>query len=66
MEQQTILVIDDTPENIDILSGTLRNDFKVKAATSGERALKSACVKPSSRWNNACRTSAPTARPLGS
>ncbi len=38
--RQTILVVDDTPENIDILSGVLREDYKVKAALNGERALK--------------------------
>lgn len=36
----TILVVDDTPENIDVLSGTLRPTYKVKAATNGEKALK--------------------------
>ena len=46
MEQQTILVVDDTPENIDILSGALRHEFKVKAATGGERALKIASTSP--------------------
>lgn len=40
VNKQTILVVDDTPENIDILSGVLRNDYKVKAALNGERALK--------------------------
>ncbi len=39
-DKQTILVVDDTPENIDVLSGVLRGDFKVKAALNGERALK--------------------------
>ncbi len=38
--RQTILVVDDTPENIDILSGILRQNYKVKAALNGERALK--------------------------
>jgi putative two-component system response regulator len=36
----TILVIDDTPENIDLLSAVLRVDYKVKAALNGQRALK--------------------------
>lgn len=39
-EKQTVLVVDDTPENIDVLSGILRPDYKVKAALNGERALK--------------------------
>ena len=36
---KTILIVDDTPENIDILNGLL-TDFKRKIATNGERALK--------------------------
>ena len=40
LDRQTILVVDDTPENIDVLSGVLRSEFKVKAALNGERALK--------------------------
>ena len=45
-ERQTILVVDDTPENIDVLSGTLRADYKVKAALNGEKALKLALAEP--------------------
>lgn len=37
--RQTILVADDTPENIDLLSAVLRQDYRVKVATSGEKAL---------------------------
>jgi len=36
---KTILIVDDTPENIDVLNGLL-SDFKRKIATNGERALK--------------------------
>ena len=39
-EQPVILVVDDTPTNIDILSNALRPDYIVKAATSGEKALQ--------------------------
>jgi len=39
-DKQVILVVDDTPENIDVLSGVLRAEYKVKAALNGERALK--------------------------
>jgi len=42
--RQTILVVDDTPENIDVLRGILADTYKVKAATSGPRAL-SICAK---------------------
>lgn len=41
-----ILVVDDTPENIDVLGGLLRDQFKVKAALNGERALKIAEADP--------------------
>ena len=44
--KQSILVVDDTPENIDVLSGVLRAEFKVKAALNGERALKIAFAEP--------------------
>ena len=37
--QATILIVDDAHENIDVLSGILRADYKVKAATSGKKAL---------------------------
>jgi len=40
MEKQTILVVDDTPENIDVLVGILKADYKVKAAPNGEKALQ--------------------------
>jgi class 3 adenylate cyclase/AmiR/NasT family two-component response regulator len=35
----TILVVDDTPANIALLSEVLKADYRVKVATSGERAL---------------------------
>lgn len=38
-EKQTVLVVDDVPENIDVLAGILKADYRVKAATSGARAL---------------------------
>jgi putative two-component system response regulator len=44
--KQTILVVDDTPENIDVLSAVLRPEFQVKAALNGERALKIAGGDP--------------------
>ena len=37
--ENTILIVDDTPENLDVLNGLL-SDFKRKVATNGERALK--------------------------
>ncbi len=37
---KTILVVDDAPENIRVLSTILGPHYRVKAATSGERALE--------------------------
>lgn len=34
-----ILVVDDTPENVDVLAGILREDYKVKVALNGPKAL---------------------------
>ena len=44
----TILIVDDAPENIDILRGLLKDDYKIKIAINGEKALKIArsVVKP--------------------
>jgi sigma-B regulation protein RsbU (phosphoserine phosphatase) len=36
----TILAVDDTPENLDVVKGLLGADYLVKAATSGPMALK--------------------------
>src|SRR5205085_6724816 len=38
--QATILVVDDTPTNIAVLSEILRDDYRVLAAINGEQALK--------------------------
>ena len=38
--KQSILVVDDTPENIDLLSEVLCDDYRIRVATSGEKALK--------------------------
>ena len=44
-EKQTVLVVDDTPDNITLLAGILSN-YNVKAATSGEKALNIAFSSP--------------------
>ncbi|WP_372871196.1 HD domain-containing phosphohydrolase [Shewanella sp.] len=46
MEKATVLVVDDTPENIDILVGILGQDYKVKVAIDGPRALALALKSP--------------------
>ncbi|MEY3288100.1 MAG: hypothetical protein RLZZ419_342 [Pseudomonadota bacterium] len=35
----TVLIIDDSPDVINLVSGLLKNSYKVKAATSGEKGL---------------------------
>ena len=35
----TILIVDDVPGNIDVLAAVLRGEYKIKAATSGDKAL---------------------------
>jgi len=36
----TVLIIDDCPDVINLISGLLKNSYKVKAATCGEKGLK--------------------------
>jgi putative two-component system response regulator len=37
---QTILIVDDTPENIDVLTEVLTPHYQTKVATNGEKALR--------------------------
>lgn len=39
-EKPSILIVDDTPANLSLMTGLLEADYKVRAATSGEKALK--------------------------
>ena len=39
-EKATILVVDDTPDNLSLMSDLLKDVYRVKAANNGERALK--------------------------
>lgn len=40
LPKQCVLVVDDSPDNIELLSEVLRDDYRVRVATSGEKALK--------------------------
>ena len=42
----TILIVDDTPENLDILIGILKEDYRLKVATDGQSALELATATP--------------------
>ncbi len=48
-DKSTILVVDDTPANVSLLSEVLKADYRTKAAVNGEKALKIAFSDPSSR-----------------
>ena len=43
---ETILAVDDTPTNISLLAGLLGEQYKVKAATNGAKALELAAANP--------------------
>jgi putative two-component system response regulator len=40
IEKATILAVDDTPDNLSLISGLLKYDFHVRVANGGERAIK--------------------------
>lgn len=46
MEKQTVLVVDDTPQNIHVLLETLKDSYKIVAATNGAKALQLASREP--------------------
>ncbi len=45
-KSQKVLIVDDTPENIQILMQTLRDEYAIIAATSGDKALQLAAKRP--------------------
>ena len=45
--KHTILVVDDVPENLDVLGDLLQPQYRVRVATSGKRALEVARSQPS-------------------
>ena len=45
-ERFTILVVDDAPDNLALMSSVLRDIYRVKVANSGEKALKIATAGP--------------------
>jgi CheY-like chemotaxis protein len=44
--RKTVLVVDDLPENIGVLTTVLGGSYKVKAATSGAKALQICAADP--------------------
>ena len=45
-ERPTILVVDDTPQNLAVMRDLLEGQYQVKLAPSGARALKIAAASP--------------------
>jgi len=46
LEKQKILIVDDTPENIQVLMETLKDRYKIVAAINGQKALQMAATDP--------------------
>jgi len=44
--EDVILIVDDTPENVDVLASILRQHYHIKVALNGEKALKIANSTP--------------------
>lgn len=45
-DQKTVLIVDDSPTNIDLLKGLLEEIYKIKVAINGKLALKIASKVP--------------------
>ena len=45
-DRETVLVVDDTPTNLSLLNGLLREHYRVKVANSGQKALELAQAQP--------------------
>jgi cyclic di-GMP phosphodiesterase len=45
-EKQTVLIVDDTPDNITLMTGVLKGGYRTKVANNGERALQIASTLP--------------------
>lgn len=46
LKKSKVLIVDDTPENIQVLMETLKDQYAITAAISGEKALKMAKAEP--------------------
>ncbi|MFZ6772969.1 response regulator [Undibacterium sp. SXout7W] len=44
--RQIVMIVDDTPDNISLLSGLLKSQYKIKIATNGLKALQVAMLDP--------------------
>lgn len=46
LEKATVLIVDDTPDNLALMSGLLKDKYRVKVANSGDKALRIAQSSP--------------------
>ncbi len=44
--KKTVLVVDDSPDNLSMISGLLKDAYRVKVANGGEKALRIAAGDP--------------------
>jgi CheY-like chemotaxis protein len=45
-EKKTVLVVDDAPANLQIVNSILKDEYKIRVATSGAKALALVKVQP--------------------
>src|SRR5258705_12991826 len=45
-QKPLVLIVDDTPENITLMNGLLKDRYRTRIATNGERALGAALTEP--------------------
>jgi len=45
-DKQVVLLVDDTPENLQLMNALLKEDYRTRLANSGERALRAALQQP--------------------
>ena len=45
-EKPTVLIVDDTPDNLTLMTGVLKDAYKTKVANNGERGLRIASTLP--------------------
>lgn len=43
LPKQSVLIVDDTPDNIELLASILKDEYRVRVASTGEKALRIAC-----------------------
>ena len=46
IEKKLVLIVDDAPANLQVVRSILKDDFKIRVATSGAKALDLVKAKP--------------------